>query len=231
MSRPAAQRSRRGCSSASSGAGNGSRLSQYGRCRSAGSAASRLCRCVVPVRGSPQMMIGRSIGMSAISRCSVTSACSRSRLIRLPTSCSNTTATPVSESPASGFAVRCRGFRGAPGTPGRRSQPGRCGRGRRRAAPPDRVAGWRRTRRGRRGSVGPLPGHRVGEVGEPDVGGTLAHFASPISTTRQCGRAGVSSGRNQRSQIRPLLRPAVDTQLGWPGSVWLTTIRQEPSGS
>ena len=36
----------------------GSTLSQYGRERIAGSAEMRLWRCVVPVRGRPQMMIG-----------------------------------------------------------------------------------------------------------------------------------------------------------------------------
>ena len=44
-----------GCSLSAS---TGSRLSQYGSDRSAGSADMRLCRCVVPVRGRPQMTIG-----------------------------------------------------------------------------------------------------------------------------------------------------------------------------
>ena len=54
----------RGCSR---GSGTGSRLSQYGSERSPGSCEIRLCRCVVPVRGSPAMMIGRSICSCAIS--------------------------------------------------------------------------------------------------------------------------------------------------------------------
>ena len=42
------------------GNGNGSKLSQYGSVRKLGAAPSRLCRCVVPVRGSPAMTTGGS---------------------------------------------------------------------------------------------------------------------------------------------------------------------------
>ncbi len=80
----------------------------------------------------------------------------------------------------------------------------------------------------------------IGQVGEPDVGRARTHSVFPVipvrpvtsdtSTTRQVGRAGVASGRNQRNQINPRARPAVDTQLGWPGSLSQITIRQDPSG-
>ena len=81
--------------------------------------------------------------------------------------------------------------------------------------------------------LGCLRIHRVGQVGKVHrfrPGGCHLRTSSTL-TTRQTGRCGVSSGRNQRNQIRPLDRPAVDTQLGWPGSVSLTTIRHDPSGS
>ena len=51
----------------SDSASTGSRLSQYGSDRSAGSAANKLCRWVVPVRGRPAITIGRAISTSWIS--------------------------------------------------------------------------------------------------------------------------------------------------------------------
>ena len=45
------------------------------------------------------------------------------------------------------------------------------------------------------------------------------------------GLAGVSDGRNQRNQMRPLRCPAVDTQLGWAGRWGETTMIHDPSGS
>ena len=51
----------------SEGASTGWRLSQYGSERRAGSADIRLWRWVVPVRGRPQITIGRSISISWIS--------------------------------------------------------------------------------------------------------------------------------------------------------------------
>ncbi len=53
-------------SSGTPGGGTGHSASQYGNDRRAGSAASRLWRCVVPVRGWPTMIIGFSISMSWI---------------------------------------------------------------------------------------------------------------------------------------------------------------------
>ena len=62
----------------------GSSLSQYGSDRRAGSAESRLWRCVVPVRGSPQMMIGRRTGASRISGWRTSRSSSRRRLRNNP---------------------------------------------------------------------------------------------------------------------------------------------------
>ena len=52
-----------------------------------------------------------------------------------------------------------------------------------------------------------------------------------MRTTRVVGWTGVVSGRNQRNQIRPREWPAVEIQLGWPGSRGATTTRHEPSSS
>ena len=78
-------------------------------------------------------------------------------------------------------------------------------------------------------------GLRIDRVGQiVDVHRLRAYGAhaeiSRSFTTRQAGRSGVCAGRNHRSQISPVRRPAVDTQLGCPGSASLTTICQEPSG-
>ena len=70
----------------------------------------------------------------------------------------------------------------------------------------------------------PLGAHRV----RPHGG---HRSTSDTFTTRHTGRWGVTSGRNQRSQISPRGRPAVDTQFGCPGSASLTTMRHEPSDS
>ena len=231
-SSPVAHRSRRGCSSGSSGDGNGSRLSQYGRWRSAGSAASRLCRCVVPVRGSPQMMIGRSIATSldlGMRGCQ-----------RLQPKSVDQVAHQLFEDhggPGVGQAglVAQRGAQHLEAFPERRVAPvveaGALGGRREHRVGVElehgAVAGQRLPHRLRRVRI-----HRVGQVGQPDGGRASGHRASSsTSTTRHRGRAGVSSGRNHRSQISPFDRPAVDTQFGCPGSVSLMTIRQEPSGS
>ena len=64
---------------------------------------------------------------------------------------------------------------------------------------------WRRT-----------DGHPEVRGGVPATGGEP--MASPIRTTRAVGLSGVDSGRNHRNQIRPREWPAVEIQLGWPGS-------------
>ena len=78
--------------------------------------------------------------------------------------------------------------------------------------------------------LGRKPGR--GQIVEDD--GRRTGHRSPGSApvvTRAEGRGGVSSGRNHRNQIRPRGCPAVEIQLGWPGSRGATTRRQEPSGS
>ena len=72
---------------ASAGSGNGSTLSQYGMVRKVGAAASRLCRWVVPVRGSPAMTTGGSSSMSWISGCRVSRSVSSSRFLSNCSSC------------------------------------------------------------------------------------------------------------------------------------------------
>ena len=64
-------RARRGSGSTPASARQRKRLdaSQYGIVRNVGAAASRLCRCVVPVRGRPAMTTGGSSSMSWISGC------------------------------------------------------------------------------------------------------------------------------------------------------------------
>ncbi len=64
----ASVRARRGSGSmpASDARGKGSTLSQYGSVRSEVSVASSWCRCVVPVRGRPTMMIGGSRSRSTM---------------------------------------------------------------------------------------------------------------------------------------------------------------------
>ncbi len=58
-----------------------------------------------------------------------------------------------------------------------------------------------------------------------------AHPPAGTGTTTASGCAGVSAGRNHRNQIHPLWWPAVETQLGCPGSVGEMTISHEPSSS
>jgi len=60
-------------------------------------------------------------------------------------------------------------------------------------------------------------------------GGTwIAHGSV---TTSVVGRSGVAAGWNHRNHNRPRGCPAVETQLGWPGSRAATTIIHEPSSS
>src|SRR5207302_9818923 len=68
-------------------------------------------------------------------------------------------------------------------------------------------------------------------AGQVDGRGNAPAATEPTGTTRVAGRAGASDGRNQRTQMRPRGWPWGDTQLGWPGSRWATTIVQEPSSS
>ena len=97
--------------------------------------------------------------------------------------------------------------------------------------------GLERARRCHLGHGGAQVGRSRGEPGRGQVveddGGRTAHRSagSDAVVTRTTGRAGVSSGRNQRNQIRPRSCPAVEIQLGWPGSWGATTMRQEPSAS
>jgi len=98
---------------------------------------------------------------------------------------------------------------------------------------------------GAQGDIRPGLGHHVQDgpclVGEPRLGqvvegdgrwpGVRAHRKDSTGTNSTSGCSGVSSGRNQRNQMRPRWWPAVDTQLGWPGSVGEMTITHEPSAS
>ena len=71
---------------------------------------------------------------------------------------------------------------------------------------------------------------RLGQIVDTDRLWPLFHTVTTGSTsTRGC--SGVSVGRNQRNQMRPLRCPAVDTQLGWAGRSADTTMIQEPSSS
>ena len=63
----------------------------------------------------------------------------------------------------------------------------------------------------------------------PVLGGFVG--ATRDGHTSTLGRGGVSSGRNQRIQMRPRGWPHVDTQFGRPGSRCAITIVHEPSGS
>src|SRR5215216_2900257 len=87
-----------GCSDSGS---TGWRLSQYGSERSAGSAAMRLCRCVVPVRGKPHTMIGASMRTSWISGCRRSRSWMSSRFASNWTSSPWLLTTPGPLSPAS----------------------------------------------------------------------------------------------------------------------------------
>src|ERR1700735_1794077 len=70
------------------------------------------------------------------------------------------------------------------------------------------------------------------EVVQPDRGRPFgAHHTSSTRTTSACGRGGVASGKNQRIQMRPFVWPAVEIQLGCPGSVAALRMVQEQSAS
>ena len=71
------------------------------------------------------------------------------------------------------------------------------------------------------GTARAIPRHRRA----PTCGGIQA------VTTRQVGRSGSSSTRNQRNHSTPRGWPAVDSQLGRPGSFAATASFHEPSGS
>src|SRR5918995_544912 len=79
----------------------GSRLSQYGSDRSAGSAAIKLWRCVVPVRGRPHTTIGASMWTSWISGWRCSRSWMSSRFDRSWTSSAWLLTTPGALSPAS----------------------------------------------------------------------------------------------------------------------------------
>ena len=71
---------------------------------------------------------------------------------------------------------------------------------------------------------------RLGQVVDAD-GRRAGVHTEVTGTTSTRGCSGVSSGRNQRNQMRPLRWPAVDTQLGCAGRRAATTMVHEPSGS
>src|SRR5947207_2077935 len=75
-------RRRRRCFSAFVG-GEGSITSQVSGARFAGSAESKVCKNVVPVRGNPTTKRGARIWCCAISGCRLRSRCSKSRLRRM----------------------------------------------------------------------------------------------------------------------------------------------------
>ena len=79
----------------------------------------------------------------------------------------------------------------------------------------------------RPGVVGVL---RLGHVRYPDRRWSDTHTVATGSTSTW-GCSGVSAGRNQRNQMRPLRCPAVDTQLGWAGRWDETTMIHDPSCS
>ncbi len=72
---------------------------------------------------------------------------------------------------------------------------------------------------------------RLGQVVDADAGRTVSGQAHTVSTgsTSTWGCPGVSAGKNQRNQMRPLWWPAVDTQLGWSGRRGETTMMKDPS--
>jgi len=85
---PAAARSCRGSGSPlasfSDSASTGSSASHQGSERSCGPAEIRLCRCVVPLRGSPAITIGGSISTCAISGCRFSRSSSSRRFFKNP---------------------------------------------------------------------------------------------------------------------------------------------------
>ena len=82
--------------------------------------------------------------------------------------------------------------------------------------------------------AGVLGVSRLGQVVDPDprrAPGVPRGGVHTVSTgsTSTWGCSGVSAGRNQRNQMRPLRWPAVDTQLGWAGRRADTTMMNDPS--
>ena len=176
------------------------------------------------MRGRPQMTIGRSTATSRISGCRRTRSSSRSRLRSRPVTNSGLgqdagVVEPglVAQGPAHRRSSRATK---SSGTRSRRvrSAPRPWPSGRRVA-----TGHWRRPRPSGPGRPGVVGEPGVGQVVEGDGGWPGVPGSSPVRPTRhdlelEAG-PGVCLGQEPAEPDAPLWCPAVETQLGWPGSV------------